>query len=56
MLWCSTRHDITDRAWIPNHFVPLVPLVAVSEPESEDSEESEEEDHEEANMQQCYVE
>jgi hypothetical protein len=30
MMWTSTRDDMVNKHWVPNHFVPLVPLIAPS--------------------------
>ena len=26
IMWTSTRFDMTERNWIPNHFVPALPI------------------------------
>ena len=29
IMWSSTRHDMLNRNWIPNHFVPIIPSTTI---------------------------
>lgn len=29
IMWTSTRYDMLNRNWIPNHFVPLIPSTTI---------------------------